>query len=208
MRKPLMTRGEKFDLTEVHKQVEVIVSAFNRYLEHSPYRFGRTKHRVMGPVSKILERAQTGYWSVEDLSGYALRVHEMDRKAKGFVSAEARTALETGIKELMHLIRMLPITALVGVLEKLDYALYYRRRKKASEWMEGIKNEFEKFLRDRYKTVEALREAWKEKNVSFDGFYPSKKNEAYQKSKGKRKEDIDQFWLSHKEEDIEEEEGQ
>ncbi len=206
MRKPLVTRGERFDLSTVSQQIEEVIDAFDHYLEASPYRLGRTKHAVMGPVAKVLERAGSGHWSAEALAGYALRVHEMNPKARGFVPAEARSAMERGVQELIRLTHMVPVTALGKVLERLEYGLYYRRRKRASEWMEGIRKEFEKFLRSRYKSVEALREAWKDQNATFE-IYPSRKNEAYRKGKGKRKEDIDAFYANLKlEEDIEVEE--
>lgn len=206
MRKPLITKGERFDLSAVRPQVEAAIDSFDHYLEASPYRLGRTKHAVMGPVAKILERAQTGQWSVEELAGYALRVHEMNPRAKGFVSSEARSAMEAGILELTRLIGMVPITVRAKVLEKLEYGLYYRRRKKASEWMEQIRKEFEAFLKSRYETEAALREAWKDKTASFESIYPSRTNVAYHKGKGKRKEDIDIFWSTRHEEDIEGEE--
>lgn len=57
MRKPLVTRGERFDLSTVSQQIEEVIDAFDHYLEASPYRLGRTKHAVMGPVAKVLERA-------------------------------------------------------------------------------------------------------------------------------------------------------
>ncbi|MEW5705803.1 MAG: hypothetical protein AB1743_03255 [Actinomycetota bacterium] len=206
MRKPLVTRGERFDLSTVSPQMEAVIDSFDRYLEASPYRLGRTKHAVMGPVAKILERAGTGYWSEEALAGYALRVHEMNPKARGFIPTEARAAMESGIQELMQIMNQVPVTAQAKVLERLEYTLYYRRRRRASEWMEDIRRKFEKFLRSRYESVEALREAWKDKNATFE-VYPSRKNEAYRKGKGKRKEDIDAFYASLElEEDIEEEE--
>lgn len=206
MREPLVTKGGRFDPTSVRPQMETVINVFDRYLENSPYRLGKSKHAVMGPVAKILERAQTGHWSIEDLAGYALRVHEMHRKARGFVSTEARTALESGVRELMRLVETVPVTSLAKVLEKLEYGLYYRRRKGASEWMDNIRKDFEQYLSLRYPTVEDLKEAWKEKNITFEGVYPSKNNDAYKKSKGKRKEDIDDFWRTRSDDDLEEEE--
>jgi hypothetical protein len=188
--------------------MESVVNAFDRYLDASPYRFGRTKHAVMGPVAKVLERAQTGHWSVEDLTGYALRVHEMNPRAKGFVSPEARMAMESGIRELVQLIQTVPVTVLANVLERLEYALYYRRRKRASEWFDGIKQEFVRFLHSRYDTVEALREAWKDKNADFDNAYPSRSSGAYRNAKGKRREDVDAFLSGRTGEDFEQEEDE
>ncbi|RJX27672.1 MAG: hypothetical protein C4554_03910 [Dethiobacter sp.] len=206
MRKPLITKEGRFDPASVRPQMEKVIDAFDRYLEVSPYRLGRTKHAVMGPVAKILERSLTGSWSVNDLAGYALRVHEMHPATRGFVSTEARIALETGIQELMELINMVPVTARAKVLEKVEFGLYYCRRKRASEWMERIRKDFEHFLQSRYESVDAFREAWKDKNATFGAIYPSIKNDAYKKSKGMRKADIDEFWLTYGKEDIEEEE--
>lgn len=202
MRKPLISKGGRFVPDNVRPRIEKVLDAFDRYLDASPYRFGRTKHAVMGPISKVLERSATGFWSVEDLSGYAFRIHEMHPSARGFVSTDVRRTLETGIQELLLLIEEVPITARAKVLEKLDYGLYYRRRKRASEWMDGIRKDFEGFLRSRYNSEESLREAWKDNNVSF-GVYPSVKNKEYEKGKGKRKTDIDDFWRTYSKNNIE-----
>jgi len=205
VRKPLVTKEQRFDPASVRPQMETVINLFDRYLENSPYRFGKSKHAVMGPVAKILERSQTGHWSADALAGYALRIHEMHRKARGFVSTEARTALEDGIRELIRLIDMVPITTLAKVAEKVEYGLYYQRRKRASEWIDSIRKEFEKYLSSHYATVELLREAWKDKTITFEGIYPSRSNEAYKKGKGTRREDIDAFWRSRTEGDLEEE---
>jgi hypothetical protein len=205
MRKPMITKERRFDLATVLPQMNKVIEIFDRYLEKSPYRFGKSKHALMGPVAKILERAQTGLWSKESLTGYALRIHEMHPKSRGFISPETRCLLEDGIRELMSLIEMVPVTILTKVMEKMEYGLYYQRRKSTSEWIENIRKEFENYLIIRYPDVELLKDAWKDKNVIFDGIFPSRSNDAYKKGKGKRKEDIDEFWRNRAEEDIEEE---
>ncbi len=205
MRKPIVTKENKFDPKTVNHRIEKIIDAFDRYLENSPYRIGRSKHAVMGPVAKILERAQTGSCSLADLSGYAVRMHEMHPKSSGFISDTAQIHLETGIRELMALIDEVPVTALPKIMEKIDYGLYYYRRKKSIEWLGEIRQKFEEYLRSKYATEDELKKAWKDKKASFSGVYPSRSNKAYIESKGTRRQDIDDFWQSLGEQDFEEE---
>lgn len=205
MRKPIMTKESKFDPKSVSHQVEKIIDAFDEYLENSPFRMGRTKHAVMGPVAKILDKAQAGYCSPAELAGYALRMHEMHRQSKGIVSEAARIYLETGTKELVTLVNKVPVTALPKIMEKIDYELYYRRRKRTIEWLAEITRKFEAFLRTKYATEDELKQAWKDKNAGFSGIFPSRNNKAYSESKGARRQDIDEFWQSLGEQDFEEE---
>jgi uncharacterized protein with von Willebrand factor type A (vWA) domain len=66
---------------------------------------------------------------------------------------------------------------------------------------------FVAFLRAKYTTEEAFKQAWgKKEAVSFDEVpYLSKRRQQKTKSKAKA-EDIKEFWRSQKEEPIEEEE--
>ncbi|NLC77319.1 MAG: hypothetical protein GX750_06830 [Clostridia bacterium] len=205
MRKPIMTKESKFDPKTVKDKIEKIIEAFDLYLENSPYRFGRSKHAVMGPIAKILDRAQTGSCSPADLTGYAIRMHEMHRQSNGIISNTARLHLETGILELVNLVEQVPVTAFPKILERIDYGLYYYRRKRTSEWLSEMSQKFEHFLRSKYSTEDELREAWKDKKASFSGVFPSRNNKAYTDGKGTRRQDIDEFWQSLGEQNYEEE---
>lgn len=214
MRKVITVRGERFDLDRVRPKIEGIIAEFDKYLDEYPVKTAKSKHAVMGPVAKILERAQTRKWDAQALTGYALRVHEMNPKARGYLSPTARQALEEGTAQLVDLCRDVPVTAVTKVVERVDYSLYYVRRKKGIEWLENTRQMFIRFLQDKYKNgMSALVAAWGEKDTkdvnSLDEVrYPSNKNEAYKKAGTAKKSDIDQFWKQYSDQAVQEEEDE
>jgi len=214
MKKVITVRGGRFDLNSVRPQIEAIVARFDQYLDEYPVKTAKSKHAVMGPVAKILERAATGKWDAQALTGYALRVHEMNPKAQGYLGPTARQALEEGTTQLVELCRTIPVTAVTKVVERIDYSLYYARRKKGIEWLEKTRQEFISFLQDKYHNdFGELVKAWGEKDAqdlkSFaDVRYPSDKSEAYKKASPGKKADIDAFWQKYQDQAIREEEDE
>jgi hypothetical protein len=98
------------------------------------------------------------------LTGYALRVHEMNPKAKGYLSPTARQALEEGTAQLVALCREIPVTAVAKVVERIDYSLYYARRKKGIEWLESTRQMFIRYLQEKYgNDFGQLAAAWGDK---------------------------------------------
>jgi hypothetical protein len=203
MRKVITVRSARFDLDSVRPKIETIVVQFDRYLDEYPVKTAKSKHAVMGPVAKILERAQTRKWDAQALTGYALRVHEMNPKTRGYLSPTARQALEDGTKQLVALCCEVPVTAVAKVVERVDYSLYYVRRKKGIEWLENTRLMFVRFLQGKYgDDFGRLTAAWGDKDIKdmagFDGIrYPSDKNEAYTKAGVAKKRDIDEFWKQY-----------
>lgn len=214
MRKVITVRGGRFDLDSVRPKIESIVTQFDKYLDEYPAKTAKSKHAVMGPVAKILERAQTRKWDAQALTGYALRVHEMNPKARGYLSPAARQALEEGTAQLVALCREVPVTTVAKVVERIDYSLYYVRRKKGIEWLENTRQMFIRFLRDKYgDDVARLADAWGAKDAKdISDFnevrYPSDKNEAYKKASAVKKSDIDKFWEQYADQAAREEEDE
>jgi hypothetical protein len=212
MRKVITVRGGRFDLDSVRPQIEAIVARFDQYLDEYPVKTAKSKHAVMGPVAKILERAATRKWDAQSLTGYALRVHEMNPKARGYLSPIARQALEEGTTQLVELCRTIPVTAVAKVVERIDYSLYYARRKKGIEWLENTRQMFIRFLQEKYHNdFKELVKAWDEKDTQdltdfADVRYPSDKSEAYKKASSGKKADIDAFWQQYQDQAIREEE--
>jgi len=212
MKKVVTVRGERFDLDSFRPQIEAIVACFDQYLDEYPVKTAKSKHAVMGPVAKILERAATHKWDAQSLTGYALRVHEMNPKARGYLSPTARQALEKGTTQLVELCRTIPVTAVAKVVERIDYSLYYARRKKGVEWLENTRQMFIRFLQEKYHdNFNELVKAWGEKDTKdITGFadvrYPSDKSESYKKASDNKKADIDAFWLQYQDQAIPEEE--
>lgn len=199
MRKIITVHGGRFDLDSVHQKIESVITLFDRYLDEYPTKTARSKHAVMGPVAKILERAQTGKWDSQALTGYALRVHEMNPKVRGYLSPKGRQALEEGTQQLVILCKEVPVTAVAKVVERIDYGLYYARRKKGLEWLEKTRLAFVRFLQSKYSnSFTELTAAWGEKEMkditSFEALrYPSR-GDAYKKYSSTRKSDVDEFW--------------
>jgi hypothetical protein len=206
MKQLVMTKGERFDIETVRPQIEAIVDAFDLYLDEYVPKTRASKQGIMGPVGLILQGAKTRKDDVTTLLGRARRAHEMSQRS-GFLSVEALTALEMATTQLVELCRSVPVTAVPKVVERVDYSLYYIRRKKDDQRYQEAKAQFADFLRQRYPSDAALAAAWAE-NVSFDSIpYPSRKVAA-QGNDAKRK-DIDNFWKhikGGKVEDLEEEE--
>jgi hypothetical protein len=212
MRKVITVHGGRFDLDSTRPRMETIVGRFDQYLDEYPVKTYTSKHAVMGPVAKILERAATRKWDAQALTGYALRVHEMNPKAKGYLSSTARQALEEGTAQLVALCREIPITAVDKVVERIDYSLYYARRKKGIEKLESTRQTFVRFLQEKYgNDFRQLAASWGEKDAKgienfSDARYPSDKSDAYKKSGAAKKSDIDAFWQQYADQATREEE--
>lgn len=194
MKKLIMTTGERFDIEAIKPEIEQIVSAFDRYLDDYPVKTSRSMHSLMGPVPMILDGARVRKESAATLVGRAIRAHEMNPRASGYLSPDALAALETATAKLLALCQSVPVTAVTKVTERIRYSVYYIRRKKGIEWLEQTRLEFINFLRQKYTDDEVLADAWNEPDLMFEQVrYPSKNNEAYKKANAAKKADIDAF---------------
>src|SRR3712207_2459630 len=124
MRNIIMLKPEKPKLTEeeVSALKQKVVVLFDAYLDEYRVKSARSKHALMGPVAKVLERAGAGRWDSEPLAGYALRMHEMNPLNLG-ISTEAATKLREGVESLLQLCRNVPVTQLAATIEQIDYSL-------------------------------------------------------------------------------------
>lgn len=187
----ITTSNVTFDVDEVKKDRETIVKTFDEYLDYYPTKSGKSKHDIMGPVAKILERAKTRKWRAGAIKGYALRIHEMNPKS-GFVSKDAADKLSQGIDALMELCEKTPTTLLNRLLEQIDYEIYFNRRKKTIEYLEETRKRFIEFLKRQYSTGDTLATAWNEPGLTFeDVYYPSKNPK---KANEQKKANIAAFW--------------
>lgn len=201
MRKVITIENKPFTFDDrVKQEMQEIVALFDAYLEE--YRAqGTSKHAIMRPVAKILERAQTGQWLTESLTGYAMRVHEMRPKTGGYVSPEAMQKLEEGTKRLITFLGSIPVTAIPKVVEQIDYGVYYERRRKSikarAERQEARRGELAAFLHTKYASDADFAHAWnKERFTTMDGlpYYFGPTSDTYKKAKGQMKADVDEFY--------------
>ncbi len=195
MRNFIFTRNESFDMAAIEPKIDEIRSAFGRYLDTYPAKTTKTKTGLMGPVGKILQEVKGGKWDAVSLTGYALNIHLSNPKAKG-VSDAARAALEEGVIKLIGLLGSAPVAAHDRILDRIDYGLYYMRRKKGLEWLESIRNEWAAFLKAKYKDGESLATAWGEKvdrvGKDFEKLpYPGK--QVFNSARGSKRKDMTEF---------------
>lgn len=162
MRKVISLQIEKPKISpeEVKKRIAEIVTLFDGYLDEYPIKSARSKHAVMGPVAKILERAEAGQWDAEPLTGYALRMHEMNPRTGGRITQVAVSKLREGTEQLLALCQDVPVTALASTVEQIDYSLYFQRRVKGMTWLESQKKALVEFLQSKYGSDEVFAKAW------------------------------------------------
>ncbi len=195
MKRFIFTRIESFALDKAGAKIDEIRDAFDRYLDTYPVKTAKSKHGLMGPVGKILQEVKGGKWDAPSLTGYALNIHLSNPKAKG-ISENARTALDEGIARLIDLLKSAPVAAHDRILDRIDYGLYYLRRKKGLAWLESVRKEWAAFLRNRYGDGLSVARAWKEKLETFGKdfenlAYPGK--QAFNKAKGQKRKDMEEF---------------
>lgn len=201
MRKVITVGTNSFDTDKVKPDIQAIVAAFDRYLDDYPVKSAKSKHGVMGPVARILDRAKAGGYTEEALIGDAMRVHEMNPKARGYLSPVARQNLEDGTRRLLSLCRRVPTTSIVKVIDQIDYSLYYARRTKGIEWLEDKRKRFGDYLKERYTDDANLQRAWSKSKESrklslTNPPFPSRSSDDYLRRDPQRKADIDGFWES------------
>lgn len=200
MRSLIFVRApERTDLDHFAPQVQKVRDAFDRYLDSYPIKTARTKTSLMGPVGKVLSEVRSGRWDAESLTGYALNIHLMNPNAHGFIGQEAREALHEGVTALTELIGGVPPAAQDRLIDRIDYGLYWVRRRKAMEFMEQVQREFADFLRRRYQNAGALNQAWGVKGRDqVDDFsrapYPSKRGKRYSQGNEQLRNDVDIYW--------------
>lgn len=201
MRKVITIENKPFTFDDrVKQEMQEIVTLFDAYLEE--YRAqGTSKHAIMGPIAKILQRAQTGQWLTESLTGYAVRVHEMRPKTRGYISPEAVQELEEGTKRLIAFLGSIPVTAIPKVVEQIDYGVYYERQRKnikaRAERQEAMKGELAALLHAKYASDADFAQAWNDKRfTTMDSlpYYFGPTSATYKKAIGQMKADMEEFY--------------
>lgn len=192
MRKPIVVQVAPYDLDSVQPRVETIREVFGRYLDSYKPKSTRSKHGIMGPVGKILSEARSGRSDADYLKGYVLRVHELSQRLSP--SPDAVRALEEGINLLAQLLREAPITVRERLIDRIDYGLYFARRKKFLEWIEERNRDYRAWLEQSYKNIEALNRNW---GTRFGGWkeirYGGSQSGVYRDATSSQREDMERF---------------
>ncbi len=177
----LLQQAEAVDEGNLEASCAKVVAHFDRYLDHYPSKNRKSKHGVMGPVARVIDFVKIKGASAEHAVGFALRMHEMNPRAKGYVSREAVEELEAGTRELLALVDAIPMARLPRTLERIDYALYFQRRKKGIAWFEDICKSFALFAATRRETFPP-------------SFFPPKRSERVAQLTDAQREVVDAFW--------------
>lgn len=192
MRSPISVNVTPFDIAKAQTKIEEIRDAFSRYLDHYVPKSFRSKHGLMGPVGKILSEAKRGRNDPEFLKGYVLRVHELAQKAP--LSSDAAKALETGIDLLAKLLSEAPLTAHDRLIDRLDYGLYFARRKKTLEWIDERNRRYQGWLEQKYATLENMNQAWGGQIKAWDQIrFGGASSRIFKTASGQQREDMTKF---------------
>jgi hypothetical protein len=192
MRSPIAVRLMPFNLDEVQPRIDQVRNAFNNYLDYYVPKSSRSKHGLMGPVGKILSELKRGRTDPDYLKGYILRVHELSQR--GTLSPEAVRALEDGIESVTALLRDVPTTVLDRLIDRLDYGLYFERRKKVLAWLEERNREYKTWLQRNYSTLEALNQEWGTQLKAWEQIrYAGPSSQTYKKASARQREDMNGF---------------
>ena len=208
MKRPLIVvQQQPYDWETAKQQIGEIAGHFAAYLDN--FRSKRkmsSKHAVLGPVGKLLNKADGGERNLEALLGYTVRVHEMSN-VSSYLSPTGMEHLTAGTGALLTLLDEAPLSARDRIIAQVDDGVYYLRRKQWYEFMESRRQQFVAFLREQYNNdVEKFMAAWGDDAVPFDKVrYPGKNQQKNAKSQAKS-DDIQTFWKELKEEPITEEE--
>lgn len=206
----VVVQQQSYDWEAAKQQVSTIAEHFATYLsEFRSRRATGSKHAVLGPVGKLLNRAAAGERNLEALLGYTVRVHEMSSKS-GYLSPGALEQLRLGAERLLDLLGQASVAVRSRLIEQVDDAVYYRHQKGYYEWLHAYMAEkqqaFAAFLRRKYSTDGALAEAWGEASGrSHEVPYPSKWRQRNASSKAQA-DDIKSFWEFLKEAPADEQE--
>jgi len=179
MRKILMVKSDKFDLSGKKEEIQNVVELFSGYLDGYPTKNNSSKYEIMGPVAGILEMTKNKKrYSADFIKSRALRKHEMN-KISGYVSAKTLKTLEDAVDLLISLRNDIPEMQVKKVMELIDGELYFLRRKKKIEHLEKIRKDFSNFMKQKYsENLDELNEKWEELYFDWEDLpYPSNKLE-------------------------------
>jgi hypothetical protein len=153
-------KTEAVDIGPVKEKIERVAQCFARYLDDFRVR-GRTKHAVMGPVGKILKRVADG--TTADVLGYGINVHEA--QGGGPLMPSAAQALRDGVEGLAKLLEENPSpTFRDRVLERVDYATFYHRKRRDVERMAAILAAWRTFAVDVFEGDHNIPAHWKRRD--------------------------------------------
>lgn len=200
MRVPIAVQTTPFDVDSYQSDVAQIRAEFVRYLSEVPSKSKESKHGLMGPIGKLINKIKSGVTDPDSLKGYILNVDRAVRssfRTAKKLSPQGMEALEKGINRTCQLLKTIPLPAHDGLIDQLDYGLYFDLRKTEMARKEARRQAWIGFLRGKYENEAKLSATWGEDVQSFDDLYlPRKAEGAKSKKATARQLDIAAFWES------------
>lgn len=195
MRRIITVNPGNVTLGERKGNINNVVEKLSKYLYFYPVGRKPSKYEIMGPVSKIIEMAKNKKNAPEFIKARALRMHEMN-KISGYISSEAVRVMEEAVDALLKFREELSPIELSKTMEMIDYEIYFDRRKRAIEELEQIRQDFIKYLREKYKNnLNELKEKWQKQDIdNWENIrFPTKTGKYFQSGNDIQKEDIKNF---------------
>jgi hypothetical protein len=191
---------KSFDLRQAEPEINAAVQAFAEYAEHvPPTKSTRSKYGLLGPAGKAITELKSGRYDRDSLIGYTLRTQESARAGQwaSELRLNAVSALEKAVDQILDVLRMAPEPYHSEILDRLDYGLYYRLRRRQIERKEVLRQEWTRFLKKKYGSSEVLRDAWKRDVPDFDALPLQKKqaSKVQRRSEAEQK-DIQEFYAT------------
>jgi hypothetical protein len=176
----VVVRREEVQGASFDERLRPIAESFALYL--SLLRLGGkgSKYSKMGPVGKILTRFRNGMRG-NSVMGDAVRIHEMTMKANDLrvdITPEQLAALEQAVFGLSDLLTDERVSAADygKIVASVDAMVYYYVEKRRKEFMTRTQAEFLEYLQTKYASVEELKEAWGDEELTWERVgYPSQK---------------------------------
>lgn len=195
----IIVQQQPYDWEEAKPRIQEVAAHFAAYLDefrskHESY----SKHAVLGPVGKLLNKVASGERNLESLLGYTTRIHEMSN-ISSYLSPQALEHLREGADKLLSLLQEAPLAARERVIAQVDDAVYYLRRKQFADFLEDRRHAFGDFLRERYDNqIEKLQKVWGDVEVTFDEIPHPSENRAQKATSEAMAQDILDFRASLK----------
>lgn len=160
--KVLMARIEPFDIETIKEDIDRVVNKFDRYLDtYIPKSKGVSMYAMLGPVNHIIQKSATTL-DLEELTGFGIRVHEN----KSYLPNNAKDLLFDAVSEFVNLLgkkkddgtEVVPRVTKPRIVERIRYRLYFRRKTKFLDYLEGRRQEFVEFLKSQFESIEDLNQ--------------------------------------------------
>jgi hypothetical protein len=203
VRIPIAVKIEPYDLDAAGAKIHAAVDALAEYVMQAPRSQNlRSKYGLLGPAGKAITELKAGRYDRDSLIGYTLRTQESVRTGQftPHVTVSVLNALEGAVDRILGLLREAPEAHRAAILERLDYGLYYRLRRRQLQEKEKARKEWIGLLAKKYVSSGALSAAWGRPVADYQDLpLPTKQPPIRKQRSATEQADVDEFWASRAE---------